>query len=245
MFKKIMLMSLVLCFGNNIYGAAHWQRRVPAPLSDLDQALLNVRSSSKSCVELATNLIAQGANPNLLLSRMKIMDLFFDGQQMDLLKFVFENGGNPTLPDAYGNTPLHFFALGIRSAEYLALALKYVDKYAGSVNLKNADGETPLHKAAGNLKKELVELLLKAGADKTLKTKAGKTAYDLACEKNLIGDEGGVRFVRVAMPSVGRDQDVYDWFKESRIEVLELLSGKKITEANYPATARAADDILH
>ena len=45
-------------------------------------------------------------------------------------------------------------------------------------------GETPLHHAASWNRGTSVELLLKRGADRTLRNKAGKTALDLARENS-------------------------------------------------------------
>jgi ankyrin repeat protein len=45
-------------------------------------------------------------------------------------------------------------------------------------------GATPLHYAASWNRRPTVELLLKRGADATLRNKAGKTALDLARDNN-------------------------------------------------------------
>ena len=48
------------------------------------------------------------------------------------------------------------------------------------VNEQNGWGNTPLHKASENGHVEVITALLAAGADKTVKTKAGYTPHDLA-----------------------------------------------------------------
>lgn len=48
------------------------------------------------------------------------------------------------------------------------------------VNETDANGRTLLHWAAGNGHAEAVELLLKCGADRTIKDKGGRTAADVA-----------------------------------------------------------------
>lgn len=53
------------------------------------------------------------------------------------------------------------------------------------MDVQDDDGMTPLHKAASESKIEVVEVLLKYGADKALKDKHGRTPKDLAKEQKL------------------------------------------------------------
>ncbi len=46
------------------------------------------------------------------------------------------------------------------------------------LNFRNNDGSTPLHTASFFCRPELVALLLKKGADKSIKKKYGQTAYE-------------------------------------------------------------------
>jgi len=52
-----------------------------------------------------------------------------------------------------------------------------------SLDIQNTRGETTLHFAAYHGQSAIVDLLLKNGADATLKTVDGRTAADLAGEK--------------------------------------------------------------
>ncbi|MGB0175844.1 MAG: ankyrin repeat domain-containing protein, partial [Owenweeksia sp.] len=57
------------------------------------------------------------------------------------------------------------------------------------INLKNDEGYTALHIAAmraGN--PEILEQLVRAGADKTVTTEFGESAYDLASENELLAN---------------------------------------------------------
>jgi len=51
------------------------------------------------------------------------------------------------------------------------------------VNLANNDGITPLHQAAFSSNEKVVDFLLKAKADPSLKNNDGATAYDFAIAK--------------------------------------------------------------
>jgi len=69
-----------------------------------------------------------------------------------------------------------------------ANVIEYLATLDGTnVNAVDADGDTPLHDAARFGHKAVVEALLKAGADKTIKNKEGKLASDLAAAN---GHEG-------------------------------------------------------
>lgn len=55
------------------------------------------------------------------------------------------------------------------------------------INAKNNDGLTPLHKAVMTAKNlDIITFLLKKGADRTIKTEFGETAYELAKENEAL-----------------------------------------------------------
>ncbi|EEC47525.1 predicted protein, partial [Phaeodactylum tricornutum CCAP 1055/1] len=56
--------------------------------------------------------------------------------------------------------------------------MEYLIGLKGDVNAVDADGDTPLHDAAKFGHDAVVEALLKAGADKTIRNKEGKSATD-------------------------------------------------------------------
>ncbi|WP_394746947.1 ankyrin repeat domain-containing protein [Spongiimicrobium salis] len=59
------------------------------------------------------------------------------------------------------------------------------------INIRNTDGNTPLHLAAMKAKnKEILELLLAKGADKSIKTTFEESVYDLASENELLQKNG-------------------------------------------------------
>jgi len=79
-----------------------------------------------------------------------------------------------------GNTPLHFLAKRKQDlkADY-NIALKLLLERGASINAKNAKGKTPLHYAISSENEECVDFLLINGADPSLPTKNGTTAFDL------------------------------------------------------------------
>lgn len=50
------------------------------------------------------------------------------------------------------------------------------------LNTKKTNGFTPLHCAAWNGQKEVIQILLQHGADKTLQDNQGRTPYEIAIE---------------------------------------------------------------
>ena len=80
---------------------------------------------------------------------------------------------NQRTKDGQKTTPL-IAAAGVGQAE----AAKMLIEAKADLNLQNKDGNTALHTAAFVCHPEIVEALLKAGADKAIKTNTGATALD-------------------------------------------------------------------
>ncbi|WP_372369366.1 ankyrin repeat domain-containing protein [Candidatus Uabimicrobium sp. HlEnr_7] len=125
-------------------------------------------------------------------------------KNIDIVKLLLEKGADINQQDSYGNTTL-MNAMKRRRVEIAKLliekdvdvnvavrnltALFYVARMGDAkmmtlliekgakVNLQDDEGQTPLFYAANV---EVAKLLLKAGADTTIKNKKGKTAVDVA-----------------------------------------------------------------
>ena len=100
--------------------------------------------------------------------------------------------GEPSLltdPDQYGNTPLHEAAISGYTSMLKALLKKLGEQRADSneINKQNHSGNTPLHLAFQFDHVEIVELLVKEGADPNIKNNAQMTALELG-EKLERGD---------------------------------------------------------
>ncbi|MBC7862454.1 MAG: ankyrin repeat domain-containing protein [Bacteroidia bacterium] len=118
------------------------------------------------------------AQPDLIKGKDKYGFSILHGAVMDdkeeLINFLIEKGAEVNAKNDEGITPLHI-VLYPEIAEILI-------KKGALVNCISDNGNTPLHSMAENGDESLdeVKILLKNGADKTLKNKSGETAYDIA-----------------------------------------------------------------
>ena len=95
--------------------------------------------------------------------------------------------GEPTLltgADKNGNTPLHEAAISGHSPMLNALLNKFTGDtaYSNEINKKNHSGNTPLHLAFQFDHPEIVELLVKNGADTTIKNNAQISTLELGAK---------------------------------------------------------------
>jgi len=86
--------------------------------------------------------------------------------------------------DAYGWTALRYAVRGNHVEASSALIV-----LGANMNLASESGRTPLMSAAGNGLTAMVKLLLEAGADATVKNKAGQNAYDISLRGGAAGCE--------------------------------------------------------
>lgn len=84
----------------------------------------------------------------------------------DLIEFLIQNGIDVNTQNTSGKTALH------RAAEYgnISAAEIFIDSRA-NVNIQDEYGSTPLHLAARDQHDDMVQLLIKNGADPKIKTK--------------------------------------------------------------------------
>ncbi len=132
----------------------------------------------------------------------------FSGENLEMVKFLLENGANPNLCDAKTQkTPLSYAITNQRweIAKYLSkngadVNLPDVDKNyplhlvgtkniklvismiknGANLNVQNAEGLTPLMIAAANNDLDYVRLYFTAGADISVRNNANKTAAEIA-----------------------------------------------------------------
>jgi uncharacterized protein len=90
-------------------------------------------------------------------------------------EYLLRSGTDPNQANSLGNTAFMCMA-GAGDAKMMEIALDY----GAEVNHQNADGWTPLMAAAQFGQNGTALWLLQHKADKTLKDKRGKTAYDYA-----------------------------------------------------------------
>lgn len=104
--------------------------------------------------------------------------------QMEALALLLENGADPNLAAANpsGVRPLHS-AVAHRDREAAFLAAAALLDAGAAPNVFQQGGWTPLHSAALHGHLDLVELLLRHGADPAAESDDGQTPTDLAREK--------------------------------------------------------------
>ncbi|KAL4396438.1 ankyrin repeat domain-containing protein EMB506, chloroplastic [Arachis duranensis] len=96
------------------------------------------------------------------------------GKKEAVISHLLRKGASPHVKDKVGATPLHY-AVQVGAKQTVKLLIKYnVD-----VNVADNEGWTPLHVAIQSRNRDIAKILLVNGADKTRKTKNGKTALDL------------------------------------------------------------------
>jgi ankyrin repeat protein len=108
--------------------------------------------------------------------------------QAGMIAFLIENGANPNALDKSGVAPLH---RAVR--QRCPSAVDSLLRNGAAVRLKNKSGSTPLHLAVQNTgrggtgspeskacQREIITLLLKAGADPQDRDARGKTARERA-----------------------------------------------------------------
>ena len=120
------------------------------------------------------------AQNNMKLSALHIAVL---KNQTEAVALLLQNGADPNLTDALGNTPIHLASAEANQSISLQLILN-----SNSRNLKldaiNHAGLCALHIAVNSLNNKSVELLLAAGADVNwCEQKRGRSALHLAVKK--------------------------------------------------------------
>jgi ankyrin repeat protein len=118
-------------------------------------------------------LVSRGAqvNPRQVEGRTPLFLAASMGTGHPIVRFLLENGGDPSLATANGQTPLMAAAIRGDVQTMRGLIEKKID-----VNAKNGAGETALVLAAANGSSEAVKLLLANGADARVRSKRGETA---------------------------------------------------------------------
>lgn len=164
-----------------------------------------VSQEHTSYVDLASALLAHGADPNAAINKKLWFRSFandetwFDVEgatpflraalagDLATMKLLFDHGANPNLATMSGDTPL-MAAAGVgwaaywtSNAPYARLdAVKFCLEHGAVLDAKDAKGYSSLDGAAFRGDNEMVEYLVGRGADVHSKTKDGDTVADLA-----------------------------------------------------------------
>ena len=125
---------------------------------------------SNSKKEIVQTLLEAGADPNQK-SKGRFSPLISACDKyrpnLEIIKLLFEYGADPNIQGEDGNTPLHI-AVRNDNSEITELLLTN----GADPNIQDNIGNTPLHTPANYIIKNL---LIKHGADETIKNAKGKT----------------------------------------------------------------------
>lgn len=105
---------------------------------------------------------------------------------LSVLEWLLEQGADPNLAaqNQMAVCPIHSAAANRDMGKALT-SVRLLVAYGAQVNVAQRGGWTPLHQAADHGYQELVEFLLEAGADRTLKSTDGRTPREMALEKGF------------------------------------------------------------
>lgn len=135
-------------------------------------------------IDIASLLIAAGADVNFHVGDGNTpLGYAIGGGDLEAVKFILSHGADPRINTGLGSTPLND-AADIGDAEIVEELIS-----AGcAVNDQSGDGDTPLITAAwcDHPNPRIVQLLLDAGGDLTIRNKEGKSAIDLARDRGLM-----------------------------------------------------------
>lgn len=115
---------------------------------------------------VAKLLIENGGNVNALddRSHMPIHDVMELGYS-PVLRLLIENGADVNAKCEYGKTPLHYAS----KRDDAAPAINDLISHGADVNATDDMGDTPLHVAAENGSENVIDILLRAGANENAK----------------------------------------------------------------------------
>jgi cytohesin len=157
---------------------------VQSPIRQVQEAVMRGQA------DLVSLLLSQGADVNQKLpgGGTLLHDAALKGHAQ-VAEILIAKGADVNARNATGGTPLHDAALsGQKNAARVLL------DHGADPNATDTDsGATPLHMAAGWNRASVVELLLERGAQQNRKTKAGKTAWELAKDA---GAEGVLKLLK-------------------------------------------------
>ena len=194
----------------------------------------------------AMRLLQQGADPNIICEMGPGLPLAcaLAGEDARMVRALLEHGADPNLKDRKGFPPMHM-AL---TREMVNLLIEYgADPDARYTSFEGDVGETALHNAALVRSPELVDVLIRAGADINALDGQGMSALDwavLGSEADPYGpmtEEERADYIRRGGPEMLRMMEQYRveanarYFREAEqcrqnAEVLRAHGGKTAAE---------------
>ena len=154
---------------------------------DVNQVIDNGETSllfacQKGNLSIISYLLDRGANVhNSVRNGWTILHQAVEQGNISVCRLLLERGADVNRVDGYGISPLFVAIARYPNPELVELLLSY----QASINCQTNSGITPLMKAVMNRNTFMVELLLKNGADPTLKNRDGHVCLFIAKKLGL------------------------------------------------------------
>ncbi|XP_014225913.1 serine/threonine-protein phosphatase 6 regulatory ankyrin repeat subunit B-like [Trichogramma pretiosum] len=112
------------------------------------------------------------------------------GNFRSLGEFLLRKGADPNLANAEGSTALHAICKGDYDQDLVNafFELSRENNHPVLINAQDNQGNTPLHLAVSKGNKNVVEYLLRRGADSSLANAEGQTALHIICKRDKEDD---------------------------------------------------------
>jgi ankyrin repeat protein len=196
--------------------------------------------------EFGANFDLRDSDKENVFFQLKNADGTMD--RVELAKFLLANGADPSVVVKDGETLLHRYA--DYDTDWARQLIKlFVETKKIDVNASNASGYTAAHLAASSACLDVLETLVAAGADLSIRSDIGKTCLDLILERDPSGATAtylsklfGKWFTQLAtkhgFPNV--HDAVYRALAENKItkQVFLMMEQKNIDEMRIPIVAR-------
>jgi ankyrin repeat protein len=157
------------------------------------------RPERELAVAIASSLLEAKADPNLKSARgYTALHLAVAQRQEALVEALLRHGSKVETLNPSEETSLGLAAGRIGSSRMVTLLLEA----KADPNQRGGDGLTALHKAAGYQRKEILELLLAAGANPNLTDPQGRTPLDYVKQGVNYENRGGFGMVQSLPPTV-------------------------------------------
>jgi ankyrin repeat protein len=132
-------------------------------------------------LEIVQLLLVNGANPNSQnIDGCTALHVAATKSNPAITKALLQKGADPNLEDEIGWTPFYFAALEDPTKENLNVLAMLGETM--ELNQQDENGLTQLHIAASRGDTEVVDELLKAGANPNIATRTGLTAFSIAAQ---------------------------------------------------------------
>ncbi|CAB0038598.1 unnamed protein product [Trichogramma brassicae] len=140
--------------------------------------------------DVAKKFLDRGQDPSCVVPKTgdSPLHLALKNNKKEVSKLLLRNGANLISANSKGKTPLHLICnLYVNNGKELAeMLFKFCDekRLPVKIDARDDEGNTPLHAAIFSGSIDLVEVLLRRGANPTLANDKGKTPLHVICPRN-------------------------------------------------------------